>query len=276
MRAAKTAASMALVAIPDPCAFGTHVCGVLSEGAAREWLVPDGVGGYAMGTVSGLRTRRYHALAVVAENGGSARHVGLASLDPVLVTESGAEVALATHEWASGAVAPAGHILLEGFSLEQGLPRWRWRVGDVVLEAELAAVSGRPAYGYVYRLVAGGPVTLRVEALCTWRDQHGERFASGGDPAIRATANGVVVEEAYRLAGPGWQAAGRWYRDVRLREEAARGLGDREDLWFAGSFTAALDRPGRTLEIAAWAGDLGTEPPPAARIVAAARERGRA
>ena len=46
--------------------FGPQVCGDLDAGAAREWLVPDGLGGYAMGTVSGLRTRRYHGLLVVA------------------------------------------------------------------------------------------------------------------------------------------------------------------------------------------------------------------
>ncbi|WP_194895991.1 amylo-alpha-1,6-glucosidase [Catenulispora pinisilvae] len=275
MRSITTTANMALVAISNPHVFGSGVCGDLSEGAAREWLVPDGAGGYAMGTVSGLRTRRYHALLVVAESGGSARRVGLAALDPVLVTESGAEVRLAVHEWASGAIAPDGHTLLESFTLEQGLPRWRWRVGDIVLEAELAAVHGRPAYGYVYRLLAGGPVTLRVEALCTWRDQHGDRFAGGGDPQRRPTADGVVVEEAYRLAGPGWTAGGQWYRDVQLREEAARGLGSHEDLWFAGSFRADLTGPGQTLEVTAWAGDLASAPPPAAQIVATARDRAR-
>lgn len=257
----------------EPPAFGTRVCGDLSEGATREWLVPDGVGGYAMGTVSGLRTRRYHALLVAAENGGSTRHVGLASLDPVLVTASGTEIRLATHEWASGTVTPYGHTLLENFTLDHGLPRRRWRIGDIVLEAELAAAHGRPAYGYVYRLIAGGPVTLRVEALCTWRDQHGERSAAGGDLRQRPTADGVVVEDAYRIAGPGWIADGQWYRDVYLREEAARGLGAREDLWFAGSFSARLAGPGATLQLTAWAGDLDTPPPPAIQIVAAARER---
>jgi len=273
MRSITTTANMAVVAISNPYVLGTRVCGDLSEGAGREWLVPDGAGGYATGTANGLRTRKYHALLVAAEHGGSARHVGLASLDPVLVTESGAEVRLAVHEWASGAASPQGHTLLEGFTLDHGLPRWRWRVGEVVLEAELAAVHGRPAYGYVYRLLAGGPVTLRVEALCTWRDQHGDRFAGGGDPRVRPTADGVVFDEAYRLAGPGWSAGGEWYRDVFLREEAARGLGAREDLWFAGSFSAPLARPGQTLEVTAWAGDLDNAPPPAARIVESARAR---
>ncbi|TYB93201.1 hypothetical protein FXF53_28135, partial [Micromonospora sp. WP24] len=40
--------------------FGPQICTDLTSGATREWLVPDGVGGYALGTVSGLRARRYH------------------------------------------------------------------------------------------------------------------------------------------------------------------------------------------------------------------------
>ncbi|RPI04559.1 MAG: hypothetical protein EHM63_09920, partial [Actinobacteria bacterium] len=39
-----------------PIEFGRQVCGSLSEASAREWLVTDGLGGYAMGTVAGLRT----------------------------------------------------------------------------------------------------------------------------------------------------------------------------------------------------------------------------
>ena len=117
--------------------FGTQVCGQLAEGTSREWLVPDGLGGYAMGTVAGLRTRRYHGLLVVAAPTPARRMVALASLDPVLVLPGGAEVRLGTHEWASGAVEPRGHTFLERFDLTDGLPRWRWRVGDTVLELSL-------------------------------------------------------------------------------------------------------------------------------------------
>src|SRR5690606_30363403 len=118
--------------------FGTQVCGDLATGTAREWLVTDGRGGYAMGTVSGLRTRRYHGLLVVAGDPPARRHLGLAALDPVLRLPSGAAVRLATHEWASGVVDPAGYAYLERFDLADGLPRWRWRVGTVVLEREVA------------------------------------------------------------------------------------------------------------------------------------------
>ena len=118
--------------------FGTQVCGDLDAGGAREWLVPDGVGGYAMGTVSGLRTRRYHALQVVAGASASARRVGLVALDPVLCLRGGRRIELGVNEWAGGVVNPTGHRYLARFDLADGLPRWRWRVGDVLLERELA------------------------------------------------------------------------------------------------------------------------------------------
>ncbi|MFI5839139.1 amylo-alpha-1,6-glucosidase [Catenuloplanes sp. NPDC051500] len=258
-----------------PLIFGPQVCASLSEGAgaSREWLVPDGVGGYAMGTVSGLRTRRYHALLAIADSALTERHVALAALDATLTLPSGAKVQLYTHEWSSGAIAPNGHAYLELFELLDGLPRWRWRVGDVVLERELAMAHGQSSLGVVHRLIsAPGPVKLSLAAMCTWRDAHGERRADGPPLSVANVADGVVVEDAYRLAGPGWTAGGEWHLDAYTRAEAERGLNPAEDLWHAGSFSATLDI-GQALEVSAWSGDLGERPPPAEIIVAAARDR---
>jgi len=238
-------------------------------------VVTDGRGGYAMGTVSGLRTRRYHGLLVVAPRSPARRRVALASLDPVLELESGQRIRLATHEWASGAVDPRGHELLSSFELRDGVPRWRWRIGDVVLEREVAMRHGHPSVGVVHRLLAGPPVRLLVEALCTWRDAHGERRASDAALRVEPTVDGVVVEDAYRLRGPGFTADGEWLVGAYAREEAARGLNPTEDLLRVGRFEAAL-RPGECLEISAWAGSangLPAGPPPASEVVAAARAR---
>jgi predicted glycogen debranching enzyme len=255
-------------------AFGPQVCGRLDEGSAREWLVPDGLGGYAMGTASGLRTRRYHGLLIVASAEG--RRLGLAALDPVVTLPSGASVRLGTHEWADGTIAPRGHELLAGFALVDGLPRWRWRIGDVVLERELAMNHGRPAVAVVHRLLTGGPISLAVDTLCTWRDVHGERRADGPPPTVSDASEGCVVEDAYRLRGPGFRRAGTWWRGVHHRAEAARGLTPREDLWYAGSFHAELRQPGATASVTGWASDLASAPAPAAEIIAAAKARNRA
>jgi predicted glycogen debranching enzyme len=252
--------------------FGPQVCGHIDEGSAREWLVTDGLGGYAMGTVSGLRTRSYHGLLMVAGSSPASRRLGLAALDAVLTLSSGAPVRLGTHEWASGAVEPRGHELLASFELVDGLPVWRWRIGSVVLERTIAMEHGRSSVAVVHRLLTGGPVSLRLQALCTWRDQHGSRSAAAPLDVTNADG-GVVVEDAYRLRGPDFVPGGEWFLGVRYRAEAARGLPDTEDLWYAGSFHAELRQPGDVAAVSAWAGALDERPPPADQVVDAARKR---
>jgi predicted glycogen debranching enzyme len=251
---------------------GPEVCGTLERSAAREWLVADGLGGSAMGTVSGLRTRRYHGLLVVATRPPIGRMLGLAALDAVLVLGD-RRIRLATHEWVSGAVDPQGHVSLATFDLADGVPRWRWAIGDIVVERQLAMTRGTPAVGVTHRLVrAPGPVRLELTPLCTWRDVNGERYGDG-PPSIEVDADGFTFEGAYRVVGPRFSVSGTWYRGVRYREEAARGLNDREDLWAAGAFVADLE-PGGSCGVTAAV--RGAEPvPPAEAIVDAARERAR-
>jgi Glycogen debranching enzyme N terminal len=119
----------------------------------------------------------------------------------------------------------------------------------------------------VDRLVAGGPVRLELETLLTWRDVHGERGEWGPPPTVDHDSAGPVVEGRVRVRGPGWTPGGQWYRGVRARAEAERGLSATEDLWFAGTFGAHLDAPGDAVEVTASAGD-SPEPGRATDIVA--------
>ena len=210
--------------------FGRQTTGDLNEASAREWLVTDGLGGFAMGTVAGLRTRRYHGLLVVATSPPSGRHLALAALDAAVVVGD-RRYELATHEWASGAVAPAGHLLLDRFEIDDGVPSWQWSSGSLVVRMELSMTRGRPAIATRWTLVSAPTTETRFEItpLCTWRDVHGERHAYG-EPDVAVTGDGFVFERAYRLSGPGFRASGEWYRDVHHREEAARGLAAGEDL----------------------------------------------
>jgi hypothetical protein len=232
----------------------------------------DGKGGFAMGTVAGLRTRRYHGVLVTATAPPIGRRMALAALEPVLVIGD-CRFPLGTHEWENGAISPAGYELLDQFDLDDGVPRWRWSVGPVSLEADLAMAHGRSAVGVRYRLLSAGasPVSVGVGALCTWRDVRGERRGEGR-PDVQVSGEGFVFEQAYTVRGPGFEPGGDWYRGVCCREEAARGLDAVEDVWYAGRFSAVLE-PGGTVEIEAWAEDLDIPPPPASQIISAARAR---
>jgi hypothetical protein len=105
-----------------------------------------------MGTVSGLRTRRYHGLLMVCTGIVGVRRLGLAALDPVLVI-GGRRIGLAVHEWAGGTVDPDGLVHLESFVIEDGVPRWRWAVGDIIVDRQLAMHRDHPAVAVVHRVV---------------------------------------------------------------------------------------------------------------------------
>ena len=250
-------------------AFGRQVCGALEAASTREWLVADGLGGYACGTVAGLRTRGYHGLLMTAtEPAGAARMLGLAALDVVVVT-AGRRVPLSTHEWSGGAIEPRGYERLASFDLDDGVPRWRYDLGATQLEVELAMAHGTPTVAVVLRLLAG-QARLELTPLCTWRDQHGTRYGTA-DPAVVAVPGGFTFEDAYRVDGPGFTPGGSWYRREYHREEAARGQGATEDLWAAGTFEANL-AAGEAVGVTATA-DLASDAPDAVAVVAAARER---
>ncbi len=61
--------------------FGREICGILASAESREWLVTNGIGGYASGTVAGLLTRRYHGLLMAALKPPLGRTLLLAKLD---------------------------------------------------------------------------------------------------------------------------------------------------------------------------------------------------
>src|SRR5438477_2161554 len=87
--------------------FGPEVCNNLAAAEQREWLVTNGIGGFASGTVAGSATRRYHGLLVAALSPPGGRTFLAGGVDEVLRVE-GQTCSLATHRWASGAIEPQG------------------------------------------------------------------------------------------------------------------------------------------------------------------------
>src|SRR5216684_7372658 len=103
--------------------FGAELFIDLETAESREWLVTNGIGGYASGTLAGGMSRRYHGLLVAALQPPVGRTQLVAWIDEI-VRCHGAEFALATHRWASGATEPRGFQHIEGFRLEGTMPVW--------------------------------------------------------------------------------------------------------------------------------------------------------
>lgn len=104
-----------------PLHLGRDICGHLAIAEQREWLVTNGIGGYACGTVAGLLTRHYHGLLVAALKPPLDRTLLVTKLNEQ-VLYGGKTYALGTNRWVNGSVSPQGYRYIEQFALEGTIP----------------------------------------------------------------------------------------------------------------------------------------------------------
>ena len=116
--------------------FGREICGTLETAEQREWLVTNGIGGFASGTVAGNLTRRYHGLLMAALKPPLGRTLLVSKLDET-VGYLGASFALATNRWAGGYVDPVGYLHIERCRLEGTSPVWTYACADALLEKRI-------------------------------------------------------------------------------------------------------------------------------------------
>jgi predicted glycogen debranching enzyme len=216
-----------------------------------EWLVTNGLGGYASGTVSGIITRRFHGLLVAALPGPEGRTMMLNHLREVLSVTGEEWYQLGMQEPPAEAGSPVPLAQLAGFALDQGLPVWRYAAGDHVVERRVLMPHGQNTTHVVYRLLEGdGPLALRLEPYLHFRSHDGSlegplettyslqatdeyyeiREASGRFPALR-----LAIEGDCSLS-----IEGRRLQSVRYHLEHSRGYDSSGDLYSPGSFSATL------------------------------------
>ena len=121
----------------------------------REWLVTNGLGGFASGTLAGVPTRRYHGLLVSALATPLGRTVMFNHLSEWLRLPSGARHQIGGQERAGGQLEWPGAKHLREFRLEGGLPVWRYELEGAVLEKRVLLVHSQNTVHVNYRLVEG-------------------------------------------------------------------------------------------------------------------------
>ncbi len=244
--------------LPSAISFGREICGDLAAAEQREWLVTNGLGGYASGTVAGPLTRRYHGLLVASLPPPHGRTLLLTRLDET-ANYDGQIFALFSNRWSGGEVEPAGYRYLESFRLEGTTPVWSYAFQDALLEKRIWMEPGANTTYVRYDLRRGtAPLTLSVKAIVNHRDHHGNTRAGDWVPEIEGLPGGLRVgADLYLLCtGAAVTTASEWYRGYWLSQEAYRGLDALDDNLYAGRFDAVLS-PGDSLALVA-----STEPAP--------------
>ncbi|KAB8141325.1 glycogen debranching protein [Chloroflexia bacterium SDU3-3] len=253
--------------------FGRDICGDVAQASEREWLVTNGIGGFAMGTISGELTRRYHGLLIAALHPPLGRTLLAAKLDEMaLYADSSYD--LSTNRWVGG-LGAAGHRLIERFSLDGRIAVWRYALADALLEKRVWMQQDANTTYVRYTLRRGsGPLALRLAALVTHRDYHGFTRARLLGLAVDAVPHGLRVQgdaahgPFYLLSdGAAAQPVSEWRRGLWYAAEADRGQEPMEDLLHAGDFSATL-RAGESLTMV-----LSTEAAPSLDGAAALAER---
>jgi predicted glycogen debranching enzyme len=218
----------------------------------REWLVANGLGGYASGTISGVPTRRYHGLLVAALPAPRGRTLMLGEVREALRLPDGSLVSLGREQRAGQAPEAPGAGSLREFRLEAGLPVWTFQVGDFVLEKRVLLVHLHNTVYVVYRLLAGsGLVRLEMHPTVHFRPHDASVSTALGAP-YKITA----IEDRFEIcsswpdlpplrlalegANPTFTVASRRIEGIYYGVEARRGYESVGDVWSPGFFAADL------------------------------------
>ena len=226
----------------------------------REWLVTNGLGGYASGTVAGVTTRRYHGLLVAALPAPLGRVVMLNHLTEHYRDAQGTVFELGSEERVGSALVAHAEHLTE-FRLEAGLPVWRYVFGDAVVERRLLLPHRQNTTHVSWRLLQGGaPLQLTLTPALHFRP-HEDPVSTGFEGAYSLTA----TDDRYEIRGPvavpplrlllhgdqqGFTIEPRRVEQVLYRAERSRGYDDTGALWSPGSFHTTLAPEGEATLVA--------------------------
>ncbi|HTA47609.1 MAG TPA: amylo-alpha-1,6-glucosidase [Bryobacteraceae bacterium] len=221
----------------------------------QEWLVTNGLGGYASGTVVGALTRRYHGLLIAALPNPLGRTMTLNALSERIRLPNRDVFFTGPNELVG--VDPPGTLAPREFRLEGGLPVWRYEFGGFVLEKRIFMVYRQNTVHVVYRLLAG-PEPIRL-AL-----RPGMHFRSHDAPVSTPLAKKYVVtiaDDNYEVCAPDsefpalrmfcvpsvpFTADRKQINDILFRTEQTRGYESQGSMWSPGYFRFDL-KPGNNL-----------------------------
>ncbi len=218
----------------------------------REWLVANGLGGYASGTIAGVASRRYHSLLIAALPAPFGRRVMLNHLSELVRLPDGKTFLFGGEEH-TGTLELHGAEYLKGFRLEQGLPVWRYEVGGVAFEKRVLLPHMQNTVHVNYRLVAGvGVVRLKLRPSVHFRpheapvsDQHvGPYTLTCVDGRYELSDKSTLPPLRMYLHGsqPAFTLDGKELSNILYRVEENRGYEHVGTLWSPGYFRVDLSR----------------------------------
>ncbi|GHO45385.1 amylo-alpha-1,6-glucosidase [Ktedonospora formicarum] len=244
--------------LPDPwrLAVGRDICGNAQQALNHEWLVTNGLGGYASGSICGATTRSYHGLLVAALQPPVARTVLVSKLDEEVALPGGEILKLGVNEYHDGSIDPQGYQYLEQVTLEGDIPCFHYRLTEQLQLVKRIWMEYGQNTTYVQYMLEGmtdeeqdEPLTLTLVPFCLSRDYHSSTQGSDDWHFIVDSQNNRCRVRAYDgaplyhlIADPTafFSPTGLWYWRVLHRQESERGLPNQEDIYQPGIFSMSM------------------------------------
>jgi predicted glycogen debranching enzyme len=233
----------------------------------NEWLEADGLGGFASGTVAGIRTRRYHGLLLTATTPPTGRVLLVNGFVAWVETPAGS-FALSSQAYPPDVAHPDGARRIEAFEAEPW-PRWRFRLeDDTEIEQEIFVRNGAPVTVLSWRLRSRKRgVRLSVRPFLSGRDYHALHHQNSHFRFEPEAHHDRLVWRPYPdlpgivvLSNGEYAHQPDWYRNFLYEEERARGLDFTEDLASPGIFRWDLSRGEAVLILATEGQESATLP----------------
>jgi len=221
--------------------FGKNDWRTFEQGAQKEWLVTNGIGGYASGTIINANTRKYHALLTAALNPPGWRMVLLSKLDERF-TAGDCTYNLAANEHKSG-FSELGFVHLQQVAINP-IPTFTYSFGDIFLEKTVFMVHGQNTSVVLYRVLNGAePGLLTLTPMVNCRGHHFMTSAGEINFTQSKVKGGVMLASREDMpsllltcdAGE-YIADGKWFNGMFYAAERERGENPYEDLYLPGVF----------------------------------------
>ncbi len=248
--------------------MSSEVLSRFTEAVQKEWLITNGLGGYASSTILGLNTRKYHGLLVAALHPPGARTVCLAKLDEDILVDDNI-FRLGANEF-HGSIYPQGYMFLKEFVIAP-FPTFTYKVHDMTVKKTIFMPQRKNLVVALYSFLneSDNEAKLRIYPLMTcryfhttvdpWRNplhfrqEHGERkvkltFIAPNATVIGYSSAGEFVEKP------------NWVNAVHYHEENVRGELDTDDVYQPGYYEVPMTAKGETrFAIAAAASEKGQD-----------------
>jgi predicted glycogen debranching enzyme len=216
----------------------------------KEWLVSNGLGGYASGSLAGVITRGFHGYLVAALPTPLGRIMLLNDLIEKVEIPNGPSVQLSGEERVGAPLKAHGADYLEEFRLDNGVPVWTFRFAEVTLEKRVLMVHRQNTVHVNYRMVGGNRINLTLRPSVNFRPHE----APVSTPLAGNYAF-TVIEDTFEIASQTNIPPLRLmlhgkdqfltmdrtrFQEVIYRIEESRGYAARGDLWSPGYFSVVL------------------------------------